>query len=85
MPSSVAFAACVSSAHGLLLAVRSFLVARSDGCFGSYLATYALGSLERQEERTHVHRSPTFLAKGAGVRAEQFGTYPQQPFSLWLI
>jgi hypothetical protein len=24
------------------------------------------------------------LTKGAGARAEQFGTYPQQPFSLWL-
>ncbi len=46
------------------IAVRRFLVARSDGRFGSYLATYALGSLERQEEQTHVHRSSTFLAKG---------------------
>ncbi len=120
------------------IAVRRFLVARSDGRFGSYLATYVLCSLERQKGRTHVHRSPTFLvkvglipprdghvsdstdhplqrglkceqsssgltpnspfhcglaslvtqcislAKGAGARAEQFGTYPQQPFSLWL-
>ena len=26
-------------------------------------ATYALGSLERQKEQTHVHRSSTFLVK----------------------
>jgi hypothetical protein len=45
------------------IAVRRFLVARSDGCFGSYLATYVLCSLERQKARTHVHRSPTFLVK----------------------
>jgi hypothetical protein len=88
-----------------LLAVQSFLAARSGGFFGYFLATYALDCLERQKERMHVHRSPTFLvkvelilprvraryglgrsalAKGAGVRADQFGTYPQQPFSLWL-
>ncbi len=47
----------------LFIAVRRFLVARSDGLFGSLLATYALGCLERQKERTHVHRSPTFLVK----------------------
>jgi hypothetical protein len=67
------------------ITVRRFLVARSDGRFGSYLATllavpgflaarcvrligyflatYALGSLKRQKERMHVHRSPTFLVK----------------------
>ena len=28
-----------------------------------FLATYALGCLERQKERTHVHMSPTFLVK----------------------
>ncbi len=44
----------------LLLAVRSFLVVRSVGLFGSFLATYALNCLERQKEQTHVHRSPTF-------------------------
>ncbi len=52
------------SLHTYFIAVRRFLVARSNGRFGPYLATYALGSLERQEERTHVHRSPSFLAKG---------------------
>jgi hypothetical protein len=36
---------------------------RSDGLVGSFLATYALGCLERQKERTHVHLSPTFLVK----------------------
>ncbi len=55
------------------IAVRRILVARSDGRFGSYLATYALGSLKRQKEQMHVHRSPTFLAKARlilpGVRA----------------
>jgi hypothetical protein len=45
------------------IAVRRFLVARSDGLVGSFLATYALGCLERQKERTHVHLSPTFLVK----------------------
>jgi hypothetical protein len=47
----------------LLLAVRSFLVARRVGFVGSFPATYALCCLERQKERTHVHRSPTFLVK----------------------
>jgi hypothetical protein len=47
----------------LLFAVQSFLVARSIGLFGSFLATYALDCLKRQKERTHVHRSPTFLVK----------------------
>ena len=46
-----------------LLAVRGFLVARCVGLIGYFLATYTLGSLERQKERTHVHRSPTFLVK----------------------
>ena len=45
----------------LLLAVRSFLVVRSIGFLGSFLATYALHSLERQKEQTNVDRSPTFL------------------------
>ena len=50
------------------IAVRRFLVARSDGLVGSFLATYALGCLERQKERTYVHRSPTFLVKvGVGL------------------
>ena len=47
----------------LLLAVQSFLVTRSVGLFGSFLATYVLNCLERQKEQTHVHRSPTFLVK----------------------
>ncbi len=47
----------------LLLAVRSVLIARSIGLFGSFLATYALDCLERQKEQTHVLRSPTFLVK----------------------
>jgi hypothetical protein len=47
----------------ILLAVRGFLVARCVGLIGYFLATYALGSLKRQKERTHVHRSPTFLVK----------------------
>jgi hypothetical protein len=46
-----------------LLAVRSFLVARSVGLIGYFLATYALDCVERQKERTHVHRSSTFLVK----------------------
>ncbi len=46
-----------------LLAVQGFLVARCVGLIGYFLATYGLGSLERQKERTHVHRSPTFLVK----------------------
>jgi hypothetical protein len=46
-----------------LLAVRGFLVARCVGLIRYFLATYALSSLERQKERTHVHRSPTFLVK----------------------
>jgi hypothetical protein len=41
----------------LLLAVRSFLVARSVGLFGSFLATYVLDCLKRQKERTQVHMS----------------------------
>jgi|LakMenE22Apr09ns_1017241.scaffolds.fasta_scaffold00637_6 hypothetical protein len=51
------------SLRTLSIAVRRFLVARSDGLVGSFLATYALGCLERQKERTHVHLSPTFLVK----------------------
>ena len=51
------------SLRTIFIAVRRFLVARSDGFFGSLLATYALGCPERQKERTHVHRSPTFLMK----------------------
>jgi hypothetical protein len=47
----------------LLLAVRKFLVARRVGLFGSFLATYALDSLERLKERTHIHGSTTFLVK----------------------
>ncbi len=45
------------------IAVRRFLVVRSNLHFGSYLATYVLCSVERQKEQTHVHRSPTFLVK----------------------
>ena len=51
------------SLRTLLLAVQSFLVARSVGLIESFLATYALDCLERQKERTHVHRSTTFLVK----------------------
>ncbi len=47
----------------LLLAVQSFLVARSIGFVGSFPVTYALDRLERQKERTHVHWSTTFLVK----------------------
>ncbi len=46
-----------------LLPVQGFLLARCVGLIGYFLATYALGSLERQKERTHVHRIPTFLVK----------------------
>ena len=49
------------SLRTLFLAVQSFLVARSVRVLGSFLVTYALNSLKRQKERTHVHRSPTFL------------------------
>jgi hypothetical protein len=47
----------------LFLAVQSFLVVRSVRFLGSFLATYPLDSFERQNEQTHVHRSPTFLVK----------------------
>jgi hypothetical protein len=47
----------------LLLAVRRFLVARRVGLVRSFLATYALNSLERLKERTHIDRSTTFLVK----------------------
>jgi hypothetical protein len=51
------------SLRTLLLALQSFLIKRSVGFFGSFLATYTLDCLERQKERKHVHRSPTFLDK----------------------
>ncbi len=47
----------------LFIAVQSFLIAKRVGFIGPFLATYALDSLERQKERTHVHKSPTFLVK----------------------
>jgi len=47
----------------LLLAVRSFLVARRVGLVGSFLPPYALDSLEELKERTHVGRRTTFLVK----------------------
>ena len=47
----------------LLLAVQSFLVARSVGFLGSFLATYVLNCFKRQKEQMHVHRSTTFLVK----------------------
>ncbi len=47
----------------ILLPARGFLVARYVGLIGYFLTPYALGSLERQNEQTHVHRSPTFLVK----------------------
>ncbi len=51
------------SLRTLLLAVRGFLVARRVGFVGSFLPTYALDSLERLKERTHIGRSTTFLVK----------------------
>ncbi len=47
----------------LLLAVRSFLVARRVRLVGSFLPTYALDSLKRLKEQTHIGRSTTFLVK----------------------
>jgi hypothetical protein len=47
----------------LLLAVRSFLVARRVGLAGSFLPTYALDSLERLKERTDIGRRTPFLVK----------------------
>ena len=38
------------SLRTLIIAVRRFLVARSDGLLGSFLATYTLGCLERHKE-----------------------------------
>jgi hypothetical protein len=43
-----------------LALVRSFLFGL---CIGSFLGTYVLNSLERQEKRIHVHRSHAFLVK----------------------
>jgi hypothetical protein len=40
--------------------VKSFHVGL---CIGSFLGTYALNSLERQEKQTHVHGCHTFLVK----------------------
>ena len=51
------------SLRTLFFAVRRFLIVRSDGVVGFFLAICALGCLERQKERTHVHMSPTFLVK----------------------
>jgi hypothetical protein len=51
------------SLRTLLLAVRRFLVARRVGLFGSFPATYALNSLKRQKEQTHIHGSTAFLVK----------------------
>ncbi len=51
------------SLRTLLLAVRRFLVARRVGLVGYFLPTYALDSLERLKERTHVGRRTTFLMK----------------------
>ena len=48
------------SLRTLFLAVQSFHVGKSSG---SFLATYTLNSLKRQEKQTHVHGSPTFLVK----------------------
>ena len=47
----------------LLLAVQRFLAARRVGLAGSFLPTYALNSLKRLKERTHVGKSTTFLVK----------------------
>ena len=47
----------------LFLTVQSFLVARSVGFVGSFLAIYVLDRLERKKERMLVHRSTTFLVK----------------------
>jgi hypothetical protein len=53
----------IGSFLAALLAARSFLDARSVGLTGYFLATYVLDCIKRQKERTHVHRSPTFLVK----------------------
>ncbi len=44
----------------LVALVRSFLVGL---CIGSFLSTYVLNSLKRQEKQMHVHRCHTFLMK----------------------
>ena len=51
------------SLRTLLLAVRSFLVARRVGLAGSFLPTYAFDGLERLKEQTDVGRRTTFLVK----------------------
>ncbi len=51
------------SLRTLLLATGRFLVARRVRLGGSFLPTYALDSLERLKERTHVGRRTTFLVK----------------------
>ncbi len=51
------------SPHTLLLVVQSFLVARSVGFLGSFLAAYVLDCFKRQKEGMHVPRSTTFLVK----------------------
>ncbi len=51
------------SLRTFFIAVQSFLVVRSVGFLKSFLATYAINSLERHEKRTHAYRSPTFLMK----------------------
>ncbi len=51
------------SLRTLFLTVRSFLVARSVGFVGSFLAIYVLDRLERKKERMLVYRSTTFLVK----------------------
>ena len=51
------------SPRTLLLAVQSFLVARSIGFLESFLATYVLDCFERQKEGMHAPRSTTFFVK----------------------
>ena len=51
------------SLRTLLLAVRSFLIARRVGLAGSFLPTYAFDSFERLKEQTDVGRHTTFLVK----------------------
>ncbi len=64
------------SLRTLLLAVRRFLVARRVGLVGSFLPTYALDSLERLKERTHIGRSTTFLVKVVLI-LPRVGTYSE--------
>ncbi len=52
-----------------LALVRRLLVGL---CVGSFLGTYTLNSLERQEKQTYVHRSHTFFMKVQSVDPAKF-------------